>query len=103
MLLEGKLDGGVFNRGVWNTAEGQACAGTGCPRSVLGLVPSSLEDAPSVTAMQTKQKTGSAISRLEKEDPVSSFDSRLKCQTGNNLCWLTGARGDLVKRSGNSG
>lgn len=70
-------------------------------RSVLGLVPSSLEDAPSVTAMQTKQKTG--MPRLEKEDPVSSFDSRLKCQTGNNLFWLTGARGDLVKGSGNSG
>lgn len=50
-------------------------------RSVLGLVPSSLEDAPSVTAMQTKQKTGCAMPRLEKEDPVSSFDSRLKCQT----------------------
>lgn len=65
--------------------------------------PCSLEDAPSVTAMQTKQKTGCAMPRLEKEDPVSCFDSRLKCQTGNNLFWLTSAQGDLVKGSGNSG
>lgn len=94
---------GFLTEGCGTQQRAKLVQGQAAPRSALGLVPSSLEDAPSVTAMQTKQKTGSAISRLEKEDPVSSFDSRLKCQTGNNLCWLTGARGDLVKRSGNSG
>lgn len=56
--------------------------GQGAPRSVLGLVPSSLEDASSVTAMQNKQKTGSAMPGLERKASISSFESRLKCQAG---------------------
>lgn len=70
LLLEGKLGSGVLAEGSRGSS---LCRDRVALRGVLGLVPSSLEDASSVTAMQNKQITGGAMPGLENKAPISSL------------------------------